>query len=47
MDVLFNFVDDGKISLEEGAKFAGLSMEEAEDMLFGWRESREMGGDRA
>lgn len=42
MDVLFNLVDDGKIALGDAAKFAGLSMEEAEDMLFGWREAQEM-----
>lgn len=42
MDVLFNLVDDGKVSIGEAAKFAGLTMEEAEDMLFGWREAQEM-----
>jgi len=41
MDVLFNFVDSGRISLEEAAKFACFSMETAEDMLLGWREAQE------
>ena len=42
MDVLFNLVDDGKIALEDTARFAGLSMEDAEDMLQGWHEAQEM-----
>jgi len=42
MDVLFNLVDDGKISIDQAAGFAGLTMEDAEDMLFGWREAQEM-----
>ena len=42
MDVLFNLVDDGKIAIEDAARFASLSMEDAEDMLFGWREAQEM-----
>ncbi len=41
MDVLFNLVDDGKIAIEDAAEFADLSMEDAEDMLFGWREAKE------
>ena len=42
MDVLFNLVDDGKIALDDAAKFAGMTMEEAEDMLQGWREAQEI-----
>ena len=42
MDMLFSLVDDGKISLDEGAKYAGFNMETAEDMLNGWREAQEM-----
>lgn len=42
MDVLFNLVDNGKISLEYAAEFAGFNMETAKDMLFGWREAQEM-----
>lgn len=42
MDVLFSLVNDGKIAIEDAAKFADLSMEDAEDMLFGWREAQEM-----
>lgn len=40
MDVLFNLVDDEKIAIEDAAKFADLSMEDAKDMLFGWREAQ-------
>jgi len=42
MDVLFNFVDGGRISLEEAARFAGLKIEDAHDMLFGWQEVQKM-----
>lgn len=42
MDVLFNLVDNGKISLEYAAEFADFNMETAKDMLFGWREAQEM-----
>lgn len=42
MDVLFNFVDNGRISLEEAARFAGLKIEDAHDMLFGWQEVQKM-----
>lgn len=44
MDVLFNLVYDGKISLDEAAAFAGMSIEEAYDMLNGWKEAQEMQG---
>lgn len=42
MDVLFNFVDGGRISLEEAARFAGLKIEDVHDMLFGWQEVQKM-----
>lgn len=42
MDVLFNLVDNGKITIDEAARFARISMEDAEDMLQGWREAQEM-----
>lgn len=42
MDVLFNLVDTGKISLDEAAAFAGMSIEEADEMLQGWRMAQEM-----
>ena len=42
MDVLFNLVDDGKIAIDEAARFAGLTIEDAEDMLFGWRDAQKM-----
>ena len=44
MDVLFNLVDLGKITLDEAATFAGMSIEEAYDMLNGWKEAQEMQG---
>ena len=42
MDVLFNLVDDGKISLDEVARFTGLKFEDVQDMLFGWQEAQKM-----
>lgn len=43
LDVLFGLVDDGQISLDNAARFAKLSLEDARDMLFGWREAQSMG----
>ena len=35
MDMLFQMVNEGKVSIEDATRFADLTMEEAEDMLFG------------
>lgn len=40
MDVLFNLVNEGKITIDYAAEFADLTMEEAEDMLFGWKQAQ-------
>lgn len=36
MDMLFNFVDAGVLSLDVAAGFAGMSVEKEDDMLQGW-----------
>lgn len=36
MDMLFNLVDAGVLALDVAAGFAGMSVEEADDMLQGW-----------
>ncbi len=43
MDVLFNLVNDGMITIYDAAGFSGMTLEEAEDMLQGWREAQAMG----
>ena len=42
MDVIFKLVDIGKISLDEASIFAGMSIEEADEMLQGWRMAQEL-----
>lgn len=44
MDVLFNLVSIEKISIEDAALFAKLSLEDAMDFLQGWKEAQEMRG---
>lgn len=41
MDVLFNLVSIGKVSIEDAAIFAKLSLEDAMDFLQGWKEAQE------
>lgn len=36
MDMLFNLVDAGVLELDVAADYAGMSVEEADDMLQGW-----------
>lgn len=36
MDMLFNLVDAGVLALDVAADYAGMSVEEADDMLQGW-----------
>lgn len=36
MDMLFNLVDAGVVELDVAADFAGMSVEDADDMLQGW-----------
>lgn len=36
MDMLFNLVDAGVVALDVAASFAGMSIEDADDMLQGW-----------
>lgn len=43
MGVLFNLVSIGLITIYDAADFAGLTLEEAVDMLQGWREAQAMG----
>lgn len=43
MGVLFNLVSNGLITIYDAADFAGMTLEEAEDMLQGWREAQAMG----
>lgn len=43
MDVLFNLVNDGTITIYDAANFAGMTLEEAEDMLQGWKEAQNIG----
>lgn len=42
MDVLFNLVNDEIISLDEAARFANLKIEDAQDMLNGWKEAQKL-----
>lgn len=44
MDMLFNLVDAGVLSLDVAAGFAGMSVEEADDMLQGWITAQQMQG---
>lgn len=41
MDMLFNLADSGKLSIDEAADIAEMTLPEAEDMLLGWREAQE------
>lgn len=43
MDVLFNLVNNGMVTIYDAAGFAGMTLEEAEDMLQGWKEAQAMG----
>lgn len=43
MDVLFNLVNDGTITIYDAANFAGMTLEEADDMLQGWKVAQEIG----
>lgn len=43
MDVLFNLVNDGMITIYDAANFAGMTLEEADDMLQGWKVAQEIG----
>ena len=36
MDMLFSIVDAGVLALDVAADYAGMSVEEADDMLQGW-----------
>lgn len=42
MDMLFNLVDTGMVMLDAAADLAGMSVEEAEDMLQGWITAQRM-----
>ena len=42
MDMLFNLVDAGYVPLDVAASFAGMSVEEAADMLQGWIEAQQI-----
>ena len=42
-DVLFNLVNDGIITIYDAANFTGMTLEEADDMLQGWRVAQEIG----
>lgn len=42
MDVLFNLVNDGMITIYDAAGFSGMTLEEADDMLQGWKEAQAM-----
>lgn len=43
MDVLFSLVNDGIITIYDAANFAGMTLEEADDMLQGWKVAQEIG----
>lgn len=42
MDMLFELVANGKLSVDEAADIAEMSLLEAEEMLHGWREAQEL-----
>lgn len=42
MDMLFNLVDLGVVQLDLAASLAGMSIEDAADMLQGWIEAQQM-----
>lgn len=42
MDMLFNLVDLGVVQLDLAASLAGITVEEAADMLQGWVEAQQM-----
>lgn len=42
MDMLFNLTDLGVIQLDLAASIAGITVEEAADMLQGWIEAQQM-----
>lgn len=42
MDMLFNLVDLGVVPLDLAASLAGMSIEDASDMLQGWIEAQQM-----
>lgn len=42
MGVLFNLVNDGMITIYDAAGFSGMTLEEAEDMLQGWKDAQAM-----
>lgn len=42
VDMLFNLVDAGYVPLDIAASFAGMSVEEAADMLQGWIEAQQI-----
>lgn len=42
MEMLFSLVADNILSIEKAAEIAHMSLEEAEDMLQGWREAQAM-----
>ena len=41
LESLFGLVNAQKITLEEAAEYAGISWGQAEELLFGWRESHD------
>lgn len=43
MEMLFSLVADNILDIEKAAEIAHMSIEEAEDMLQGWREAQAMG----
>ena len=42
MEMLFSLVDNNILDIEKAAEIAHMSLEEAEDMLQGWREAQVM-----
>lgn len=40
--MLFGLVDDEKLSIDEAADIADMSLPETEEMLQGWREAQEL-----
>lgn len=42
MEMLFELVNAGKLTLDEAADFTGMTWGEAADMLQGWQEAQKM-----
>lgn len=43
MDMLFSLVANNILGIEKAAEIANMSLEEAEDMLQGWKEAQNIG----